>query len=161
MNLNILIKNITYKLKEMRKPGFRYLDHTADIQVECWGPTLEETFSQCALSLITIITPDLSKITQNVKKEISIKAEDKESLLFDFLSEFLYIFDVDGLVFSEIWVVYINRTQIGYEMKAILKGEEFNRKKHEIGTEVKAITYSFMEINESLEETDLKVVFDL
>ena len=141
--------------------GFRFLDHTADVQVECWGVSLEEAFSQCALSLMAVITPDLSKITPTIDKEFWISAEDKESLLFDFLSEFLYIFDVDGLLFNDIWVVYINRTQLGYEMKAILKGEKFDKNKHEIGTEVKAITYSFMEINESLKKVELKVVFDI
>jgi len=141
--------------------GFRFLDHTADIQVECWGENLAEAFSQCALSLMTVITPDLSKINPRSEKEVRITSEDKESLLFDFLSEFLYIFDVEGLIFNDIWVVYINRTQLGYDMKAILKGERFNDKKHEIGTEVKAITYSFMEINENTEKTKLKVVFDI
>jgi SHS2 domain-containing protein len=145
----------------MKEAGFRFLDHTADIQVECWGSSLAEAFSQCALSLMTVITPDLSKIDPTIEKDIWVKAEDKESLLFDFLSEFLFIFDVEELVFNEIWVVYINRTQMGYEMKAILKGEKFNKEKHEIGTEVKAITYSFMEINKDLEKTELKVVFDL
>jgi SHS2 domain-containing protein len=145
----------------MKQAGFRFLDHTADVQVECWGSSLEEAFSQCALSLMTVITPDLSKITPSFEKDIWVSAEDKESLLFDFLSEFLYIFDVEELVFSDIWVVYINRTQLGYEMKAIMKGEKFNKEKHEIGTEVKAITYSFMEINETLEGTNLKVVFDI
>ena len=141
--------------------GFRFLDHTADVQVECWGSSREEAFSQCALSLMTVITPDLKKITQSVEKEIWVKAEDKEALLFDFLSELLYIFDVDELVFNDIWVVYINGTQLGFEMKAIMKGEPFDREKHETGTEVKAITYSFMELNETTEKTTIKIVFDI
>ena len=141
--------------------GFRFLDHTADVQVECWGSSREEAFSHCALSLMTVITPNLSKISPDIEKELWIKAEDKEALLFDFLSELLYIFDVDELVFSDIWVVYINRTQLGFEMKAIMKGEQFDKTKHEIGTEVKAITYSFMELNETLEKTEIKVVFDI
>ena len=141
--------------------GFRFLDHTADVQVQCWGSTLQEAFAQCALSLMAVITPDLKKITPTIEKDLWIKAEDKQSLLFDFLSEFLYIFDVEGLVFNEIWVVYINRTQLGYEMKAIVKGESFNNAKHETGTEVKAITYSFMEINEGMEKTEIKIVFDI
>ncbi len=145
----------------MKEAGFRYLDHTADVQVECWGPTLEIAFAQTALSLMTVISPDLKKIKPQIEKSIQIEAEDKGALLFDFLSEFLYIFDVDGLVFNDIWVVYINRTQLGYEMKAILKGEIFDRKVHEVGTEVKGITYSFMEINENEDKVDLKIVFDI
>lgn len=141
--------------------GFRYLDHTADVQVECWGSSREEAFSQCALSLMTVITPDLTKITPVTEKEVWLKAEDKEALLFDFLSELLYIFDVEELVFNDIWVVYINQTQLGFEMKAIMKGEKFDKTKHETGTEVKAITYSFMELDESLEKTEIKIVFDI
>ena len=92
---------------------------------------------------------------------MEIEAEDKESLLFDFLSEFLYIFDVEELVFSEISVETILKKQEKYYLKAILKGETFNKNVHEIGTEVKAITYSFMEINENKENVNIKVVFDI
>jgi len=145
----------------MKQVGFRFLDHTADIQVECWGPTLEAAFSQTALSLMTIITPDLNKIAPNIQKIMEIEAEDNESLLFDFLSEFLYIFDVEELVFSEISVETIMKKQEKYYLKAILKGEAFNRNAHEIGTEVKAITYSFMEINENKDNVNIKVVFDI
>ena len=48
-----------------------------------------------------------------------------------------------------------------YELEALLKGEKFNPSKHEIGTEVKAITYSFMELKESEEQVEIKIVFDI
>ncbi|MFX1256421.1 MAG: archease [Promethearchaeota archaeon] len=143
--------------------GFRYIDHTADIQSQSWGPNLEEAFSQCALSLMAIITPNLHYITPIIEKKIKIEAEDKEALLFDFLSEFLFIFDVEELVFNKIHVMFIrkNKNKSNYELEAILKGEKFNRNKHEIGTEVKAITYSFMEIIESRDKVEIKVIFDI
>ena len=141
--------------------GFRYLDHTADIQSLSWGRTLEEAFSQVALSLMTVITPNLDKISQTVEKSLKIKAEDKEALLFDFLSEFLYIFDVEGLVFNEIDIKSINKINNQYELEAIVRGEEFDKKKHDVGTEVKAITYSFINIDESTEGVKIKIVFDI
>ena len=141
--------------------GFRYIDHTADIQSLSWGRTLEEAFSQCALSLMAVITPNLEKISRTVQKSLKIKAEDKEALLFDFLSEFLFIFDVEGLVFNEIDVECINKINNNYELDAILRGEEFDKKKHDVGTEVKAITYSFITIDESTEGVKIKIVFDI
>ena len=141
--------------------GFRYLDHTADIQSLSWGRTLEEAFSQCALSLMTVITPNLEKISRTVEKSLKIKAEDKEALLFDFLSEFLFIFDVEGLVFNEINIESINKINNHYELEAIVRGEEFDKNKHDIGTEVKAITYSFIKIDESTERVKIKIVFDI
>ncbi len=145
----------------MKEAGFIFEDHTADVQVKCWGKTLEEAFNQTAYSLMATITPNLDKISQKVEKKIKIKAEDKEALLFDFLSEFLFIFDVEELVFNEIDVQYIKKIEDFYILNGILKGEKFNLDKHEIGIEVKAITYSFMEIVESEEKVEIRIVFDV
>ncbi len=145
----------------MKKAGFEFRDHTADVQVRSWGPSLEEAFSQTAYSLMETITPDLKKITPKIEKKITIKAEDKEALLFDFLSEFLYIFDVDELVFSQIYVSKIEKVNDNYKLQATLKGEKFDLNKHEIGIEVKAITYSFMNIEEKRTSTTIDIVFDI
>jgi SHS2 domain-containing protein len=145
----------------MKKAGFEFRDHTADVQVRSWGPSLEEAFSQTAYSLMATITPNLKKITPKIEKKIIIKAEDKEALLFDFLSEFLYIFDVDELVFSQIYVSKIEKFNDNYKLQATLKGEEFDLNKHEIGIEVKAITYSFLNIEEKHASTIIDIVFDI
>ena len=145
----------------MKKAGFEFRDHTADVQVRSWGSSLEEAFSQTAYSLMATITPDLKKITPKVERKIIIKAEDKEALLFDFLSEFLYIFDVDELVFSQIYVSKIEKLNDNYKLQATLKGEKFDLNKHEIGIEVKAITYSFLYIEEKHESTIIDIVFDI
>ena len=148
-------------LNIMKDAGFRFLEHTADVRVHSWGKSLENAFEQTAYGLMTTITPNLEKISLEIEKEIKIEAEDKEALLFDFLSEFLFIFDVEELVFKEIKVQSINLVEKRYELSAILKGEVFNKDKHEIGTEVKAITYSFLEINEDKDKVEIKMVFDI
>ena len=145
----------------MKEAGYRWLDHTADVLIHSWGKDMESAFEQTAYGLMETITPDRSKISIEVEKEIKIEAEDKEALLFDFLSEFLFIFDVEDLVFSEIKVHSIELIEGRYELSASLKGEVFNKDKHEIGIEVKAITYSFLEINEGIDKVEIKMVFDI
>lgn len=145
----------------MKDVGFKFLDHTADVSVESWGSTLEEAFSQTALSLMTTITPDLDQISPKIEKKIQIEAEDKEALLFDFLSEFLYLFDVYDLVFGKIIVKKIQKSQHRYKLQAFVKGEKFDKIKHKIGTEVKAITYSFMNIEEKQNKVKIHIVFDI
>ncbi len=145
----------------MKKAGFEFRDHTADVQVRSWGSSLEEAFSQTAYSLMATITPNLKKITPIVEREITIEAEDKEALLFDFLSEFLYIFDVDEFVFNQIYVRSIEKFKDNYKLRATLKGEKFDLNKHEIGIEVKAITYSFLNIEEKHESIVIDIVFDI
>ena len=145
----------------MKGPGFEFMDHTADVSVKSWGRNLEEAFSQTALSLMTTITPNLKKISPKIEKKFEIVAEDKYALCFDFLSEFLYIFDVEDLVFSYISVNSIQKIGEKYKLTALAKGEPFDREKHEIGTEVKAITYSFMNIEEKKKRVKISIVFDV
>lgn len=145
----------------MRKAGFEFREHTADVQVRSWGNSLEEAFSQTAYSLMATITPDLRKISPKIEKKINVKAEDKEALLFEFLSEFLYIFDVDELVFSHIFVDKIEKYNDNFKLQATLKGEKFDSNKHEIGIEVKAITYSFLNIEEKHDRTIIDIVYDI
>lgn len=141
--------------------GFEFLDHTADVQSKSWGKTLEEAISQTTLSLMATISPNLELIEPKIEKEVNIIAEDKESLIFDFLSELLYLFDVEQLIFSQIKVKPLKQLENQYKLTAILKGDVFNINKHEIGTEVKAVTYSFMQIEETKERVEILMVFDI
>jgi SHS2 domain-containing protein len=146
----------------MKEAGFEFKEHTADVRVKCWGRTLEEAFSQTALSLIATITPDLGKISQKIEKKIETESEDIYALCFDFLSEFLYIFDVEELVFSNITVETIDKTPNNkFKLRAVVKGEKFDKSKHEIGTEVKAITYSFMNVEQKRNKVEIDIVFDI
>ncbi|MFX1467418.1 MAG: archease [Promethearchaeota archaeon] len=145
----------------MKKVGYKFLDHTADVSVEINGRNLEEAFQQTAYSLMETITPNLKLISPKIEKIITVEAEDKEALLFDFLTEFLYIFDVDGLLFNQINIQSIKKKKNKYFLNAIAKGEKYDKNKHESGTEVKAITYSFMKIEEKKNNVKINIVFDI
>jgi len=145
----------------MKEAGFEFMDHTADVSVKSWGRNLKEAFSQTALSLMMTITPNLNKISPKIEKNIEVISEDKYALCFDFLSEFLYLFDVEDLVFSYVVVKSIRKIGEKYKLIALAKGEPFDRDKHEIGTEVKAITYSFMNIEETENKVEINIVFDV
>ncbi|MFX1568711.1 MAG: archease [Promethearchaeota archaeon] len=145
----------------MRIAGYKFLDHTADVSVEAQGKDLEEAFEQTAYSLMETITPSFIKIPPEITKNIIIEAEDKEALLFDFLTEFLYLFDVEELIFSKIKIHQIKYESSKYHLAADIKGAKFNKNTHEIGTEVKAITYSFMNIEEKKKGVKINIVFDI
>ncbi|MFX0006546.1 MAG: archease [Candidatus Hermodarchaeota archaeon] len=145
----------------MKKVGYKFLDHTADVSVEAFGTTLEEAFEQTVYSLMETITPSLGAISPIIERSVVIEAEDKEALLFDFLSEFLYIFDVEELIFNKIEIQPIIKEKNKYILKAVAKGEKFNKLKHEPGIEVKAITYSFMNIEQKKNEVKINIIFDI
>lgn len=140
--------------------GYHFLEHTADIKVKAYGKTLNEAFQEAARALFEIMT-DTSKITPTIRRKIEIEAEDAQALLYEWLEEFIYLFDAEGLVFSEFSVESIQQTEGRYKLKGEAIGEEFNMEKHPQRTEIKAITYHEMKIKQAPDQTILEFVFDI
>ena len=134
---------------------YRIIEHTADVGIEAEGRNLEEAFEETAKGMFAIIT-DGSKIEAREERRIEIPNEgDEEMLLVDWLSELLYIHDVEGLVFGEFNV------SIGEKLVGIAYGEEYSREKHGYGVEIKAVTYHMLEIKRDKKGVLIKVLFDI
>ena len=142
----------------MRK--FRFLERTADMYIEAWAKTLREAFENTAVGLGFIIVPS-DNVEPMVEKEIKVESEDKQALLFDFLSNFLIFQDAEGLVFHKVKVEKIEKKRGKYHLAAKAWGEKFDSKKHEEGTHVKAITYHYMEIKKENDKYKIKVLVDI
>ena len=123
---------------------FEFFEVTADVGYKAYGKTLEESFENAALAMFEVIT-DTSKIDPKIERKIEVESEDECALLYDWLSEFLVLLDVDFLVFSK-FEVKINKQGDGFSLKGTAWGEEFNREIHESRAEVKAVTYHLMDV---------------
>ncbi|XP_066598535.1 protein archease-like [Prorops nasuta] len=135
---------------------YEYLDHPADVQLHGWGDTLEEAFEQCAVAMFGYMT-DLERV--EIKNAYVIEAEghDMPSLLFHFLDELLFMFSAEPfLVAKKVKITEFDRQN--FKIKARASGEEFKIGKHTQGAEIKAITYSAMQIYDH-PETETPEVF--
>lgn len=134
--------------------SFIEVSHTADVKIRATAPTLETLFSEALAALMQVLYgPDRKGGTKRV---ITLDAQDHESLLRDFLSEVLFIAEVDGLVFSGA-EIHIS----GDHLTARLDGEAFDRNRHALGTEVKGISYSGLAITRDANGYMLDIVFDV
>ena len=135
------------------------MDHPADIQLHAWAPSLRETFEQCALAMFGVMT-DLSGVDRIRGEDIVASGHDLESLLYNFLDECLFIFSADPfLCASEVHITEFNEDN--FSIKATLHGEPFDLSKHNQGTEVKAITYSNMQIFDKPGDCECFVIIDI
>lgn len=132
---------------------YRTLDHTADVMVEAFGSSLEECFSNAAYALMDQMV-DASKVREREERQIVVEGHDHESMLYNFLSEFLFIFDVTGMVFSRFSVTFS-----GTEVHCRAWGEKYDARRHEPRKEVKAITYHMMSVDPV--RPLVRVVFDI
>jgi SHS2 domain-containing protein len=133
---------------------FEEVPHTADVKIRIHARTLEELFSDACEALMTVMYGPSRKGI--MKREIFVTSSDIDSLLLDFLSEILFISDVEGIVFSKA-VVHI----AGQNLSAELEGETFSKKMHAKGTEVKGISYSGLTVRHDANGYMVDIVFDV
>jgi SHS2 domain-containing protein len=134
--------------------SFVEISHTADVKFQVHARTLDALFSDAVSALMQVMYGTDRR--GGVKKEIHIESHDIESLLADFLSEVLFISEVEGLVFAHAEIVIV-----GLHLTAVLDGEFFDASKHAVGTEVKGISYSGLSISNNTNGYMLDILFDV
>lgn len=88
--------------------------------------------------------------------EIEAEADDMIGLLYKFLDELLFMFSAEPfLICRKLKILEFNMSEFRIRCKCY--GEEFTLGKHPQGTEVKAITYSAMQIVERTAENPYEV----
>jgi SHS2 domain-containing protein len=134
--------------------SFEEISHTADVKIRVRATTLEGLFSETFKALMQVIYG--TDRSGSISREIIIKSSDNEALLADFLSEVLFISEVENLVFSEASI----RID-GLCLAAELTGEPFDPVRHSGGTEVKGISYSGLAITYDANGYMLDIIFDV
>jgi SHS2 domain-containing protein len=137
---------------------YRFLEHTADAKFQAFGKTLEDAFCNAALATASLMW-DWETIEQNVEHRVEIKGKDLKQLLCSFLEEIIYLLDSKSFLLGFPDNIKIEEEESKYMLKALFRGDNYN-KKYKIHSDVKAITYSEMEI-ESNDRFMVQVVADV
>jgi SHS2 domain-containing protein len=135
---------------------FEILDHTADIGLIVYGSNLKALFENAGEAFFHLIT-DLKKVRRRVEKQINISGESLDRLMVDWLSELLYLHDVEGLLFKGFKVESVGEDGL----RAVVKGETYQEGVHVIKTEVKAATYHRIEVRQENGRWRAQIILDL
>ena len=143
--------------------NYKFFEHTADIGVEISGRTKKELFTNAASALFDILMENLDSKgksaakTHKRQKTVTVDGADMEDLLINFLREILYLFNGTSWVISHCKI-----TECGNKrLKAQLMGEPYNKNKHSIKTEIKAVTYSGLNVEKQKSGWRARVIFDV
>jgi SHS2 domain-containing protein len=143
---------------------FEHFDHTADLGLRVKSATLEELFAEAGRGLVAMLVANPQDVRGALSRTIELSATEPEFLLFDWLSELLYAFESEKLLFSEFQIevgeasgvrehpdgsgsrkapahreAYASRSPI--RLRATCRGEPMDPARHTMDHEVKAITY--------------------
>jgi len=134
--------------------SFEELEHTADVLMRVRGATINEIFADAGRAMFRVMYGPCED--RGVERRLSLEADNLESLLIDYLSELLFITEVENTVFCtfdiDIW---------GTGLSAVLRGEPFDPARHSEGTIVKGISYFGLEIVKEEEGYVVEIIFDI
>jgi SHS2 domain-containing protein len=145
---------------DQKTEGHRFLEHTTDAYIEAWGPTLERAFAQAAEGLYETMM-NLETIDPITEESVQVDGHDKKELLYNWLEQLLLEFDIKQMVHASYEVNIMSDTPKQFKLRAKLRGERYDRRKHGAKTEVKGVTYHLMEIQESVNEARVRFILDL
>ena len=117
---------------------------------------MAEAFENCALGMISLMM-DPSRVEPRRRVRISARGGDDMSLLAAWLSEILFLVEVEGWAFASFALLEVGEGRV----EGWGEGEPLDAGRHALELEIKAPTYHMMELGESEGEWRAQVIFDV
>ncbi len=102
---------------------------------------LKSLFEEAAEALFSVVVVNLDDVAPVRETRFQLEADRLDELLRDWLAELLFAFHAEHIVFSQ-FDVTIEDTRL----TATARGEPIDPKRHELASEVKAITYHELKV---------------
>lgn len=148
--------------------NFEVLPHTADIKMRAYGSSISELFNNSLEGMFTILKPIGEHINYEekenglelicrkftAKRVVNVRSTSIELLLVDFLSECLYLSDVNNEAYFQANFNILEDN----ELEAIIYGTKIES--FELG-EIKAVTYHELEFEQIDGIWQATIIFDV
>jgi SHS2 domain-containing protein len=135
---------------------YTLLDHTADVGIIVYGEDLPELFVHAAWALFDVIS-DTTTIRPRHSLSVTLEAIDREDLLVQWLGELLYLYDTQRFLCCDATFIVLEPTRL----QATIHGETLDESRHPIDTEIKAVTYHQIAVEQVDTRWQARVIFDL
>lgn len=148
---------------------FRFLEDIAlaDIAFEAYGKTLEELFKNSAQATFEVMV-ETGKLKHpsgkwGSKFKLELTSANRDALLYDFLSELIAIKDEHFVVLGRFDVRIVEPTNPAeqYFLQADVFGQPIDSQKHHLRTDVKAVTWHLLKIEQTTDGYKVRVVLDV
>lgn len=128
------------------------VEHTADLSLHVWGQDLADLFATAAQGMFALIATALEPV-KTATRTLSLSAPDVETLLVDWLSELLYLYEVEVVMFSRVTFAALTRTSLIAEVQGFAVGEQL--------AHIKAVTFHNLAVIAGSDGYEAELVFDV
>ena len=131
---------------------YEEIEHTADWALRVRGADLPALFSNAALGMMELAGVRTEN-TAGDKRKIELQADDKETLLVDWLHELLVALELEQIAFRDIELEISGGTSLAGMVQAVPIAS--------MDKPIKAVTFNELDIEESLQGFEATIVFDV
>ncbi len=137
----------------MTSPAIRFeeVEHMADAALRVFGADWNALLANAAVGMFSLIA-DWNDAPLSVEREIHLRSADSETLLVDWLSELLYLHEMEGVVYVDFDIVHAT----AHTLQAVARGTSQWRPQ----TAVKAVTFNDLRITKTEAGYVATIVFD-
>ncbi len=145
----------------MRNPtaarsGYHLLDHTADMGIVVFGPTVKALYEAAAKALADLLVegPALEGVQ---RLSLEIEGEDRADLMVNWLREILYLWAAKRL-----WLLAANVEHItSKRLSATVRVAAYDPPRQGIKTDIKAVTYHRIQVRRTKAGWEATVILDV
>ena len=142
----------------MSKPvaGHREIDHTADLGFEVWAPDLN-TLHAASVRAMAELCYDRAAVIPSEERFLSVLGASREERLVRWLQEVYLLLESDAWLAEDVATIRC----CGDEVRGRVRGEPYDPERHTLYTEIKAITYHDMHVENHGGEWRATVIVDV
>jgi SHS2 domain-containing protein len=135
---------------------YELIEHTADIGIKVEAPTLPQLFANAAAGMFHLLCPS-GAVGAEARESIAVEAGGYEELLVNWLTELLFLFDAQRLIFNEFQITQLD----DHHLTATVRGEKYSPDRHELDHDIKAVTYYGLQVRRERTNWTASIVFDV
>lgn len=134
--------------------SYSFLPHTADVRMHVSGKSLEEIFRDGLLGMVSVMKPTVPEKKEEVRREVTVEAEDPTALLVDFLNEVLVWMHTKREAYTAVCFKKLTERSLEAEITGY-RAEAFNE-------DIKAVTYHEADVKKVGEgKWSTNIIFDI
>ncbi|MFQ5877820.1 MAG: archease [Acidobacteriota bacterium] len=138
--------------------GYELFEHTADIGALVRAATLPRLFENASRALFDLMC-DRRRVRPRRRLRVGVEGTGLEDLLVCWLNQLLYLHETGPWLFARAEVTRVDATRC--RARGAVLGEPFDRSRHVLIREVKAVTYHQVRLVRGRSAWRVRLVFDV
>ena len=139
-----------------KTPVYELIDHTADLGLHVFGDNPKDLFQNAAMALTEQLVKTASLLARQ-ERRIVIEGNDWPDLMVNWLREILYLWAGEEIFVQSVQIESIAENNL----TAHVSLDSFSPDRHQLNSEIKAVTYHQIQVFDAGNGWEAKIIFDV